>query len=315
MTAGLLVSLTASSFAYEPTPQLRHYQSVSASSKARTDLPLFTLRHSGTEYVGNSFELRGMVDGTMVVNGQRSFVLRVGQENMQIQLHGINFDASRGTSIWCVVRVMNSGQKVPPDMEVLAYVRSEDVVAWQRELDRRRQASSGVHHHFVWTAPWPTDDPKKQLQMATAWIQSFNPSLSDAAADNIAETVFRHCKPYNIDPRFALSLMAAESAFQTTAVSRVGAEGLGQLMPETAARLGVKDAFDIDQNVEGCTKFLNELLAMWSSSKDCLKLVLASYNAGPGAVKQFGGIPPYEETQSYVAYVMSLYKELGGKAD
>ena len=96
------------------------------------------------------------------------------------------------------------------------------------------------------------------------------------------------------------ALVAQESAYDITAVSHKGAQGLTQLMPATAARLNVKDVFDAEQNLRGGATELSRLLKKYSS----LSLALAAYNAGEGAVAKYGGIPPYAETQDYVVKVM-----------
>lgn len=100
---------------------------------------------------------------------------------------------------------------------------------------------------------------------------------------------------------------AAESAFRRDARSPVGAQGLGQLMPGTAAMLGVTDPWDPSQNLSGTVRYLSRQLRRWDQDAS---LALASYNAGPGAVQRYGGIPPYRETREYVSYVLGLHQEL-----
>jgi soluble lytic murein transglycosylase-like protein len=112
-----------------------------------------------------------------------------------------------------------------------------------------------------------------------------------------------------VDPRLVLAVVAAESAFQPNALSPVGAAGLGQLMPDTAARLGVRNRYDPLDNLQGAVRLLGQHVQHYGK----LPLVLASYNAGEGAVSTYGGVPPYSETQNYVRYVLSLYRELGGR--
>jgi len=106
---------------------------------------------------------------------------------------------------------------------------------------------------------------------------------------------------HNIDAELLASLVHAESGGQVRAVSRVGAEGLMQLMPGTALALGVKDAFVAGENVEGGTKYFDQLLTRYH---DNIALALAAYNAGPGAVDRYHGVPPFRETRAYVARVI-----------
>jgi hypothetical protein len=106
---------------------------------------------------------------------------------------------------------------------------------------------------------------------------------------------------HNIDADLLASVVRAESGGQVHAVSRTGAQGLMQLMPGTAKTLGVKDSFQPEQNIAGGTAYLDGLLVRYH---DNIALALAAYNAGPGAVDRYHGVPPYAETRAYVARVI-----------
>jgi hypothetical protein len=110
---------------------------------------------------------------------------------------------------------------------------------------------------------------------------------------------------HNIDAELLASIVKAESSGNAHAVSRTGARGLMQLMPGTAREMGVADAFQPDQNIRGGASYFDSLLTRY---RDNLALALAAYNAGPAAVDRFHGIPPYRETQAYVARVMTEFK-------
>lgn len=124
--------------------------------------------------------------------------------------------------------------------------------------------------------------------------QRFGKIITDAA------------RRHEVDPMLVGAVIRHESGFSPTAVSRTGAKGLMQLMPDTARSLGVTDAFDPRQNVEGGTTLLRQLLDRYGGQVD---LALAAYNAGTGAVDRYGGIPPFQETQAYVRNVMDTYRE------
>jgi soluble lytic murein transglycosylase-like protein len=109
---------------------------------------------------------------------------------------------------------------------------------------------------------------------------------------------------HNLDPDLINSVIRAESGFNVHAVSNKGAQGLMQLMPQTASTLGVGNAFDPRANVEGGTRYLRELLEKYNF--DLVK-ALAAYNAGPLRVQQYGGVPPYYETRAYVARIIRDY--------
>lgn len=119
--------------------------------------------------------------------------------------------------------------------------------------------------------------------------------------DLIAKAAARH----QMDPKLLHAVIQAESAYNPHAVSSAGAVGLMQLMPDTAKRYGVTDRHDAEQNIEGGARYLKDLLGMFNSN---LKLAVAGYNAGEGAVMKYNyTVPPYRETQDYVQHVLRLY--------
>jgi soluble lytic murein transglycosylase-like protein len=127
-----------------------------------------------------------------------------------------------------------------------------------------------------------------------------------ARADSFQDLIDKHATAFNVPAALVRAVMHVESCFDQRAVSKVGARGLMQLMPDTAALLGVRDSFDPAQNIEGGAKYLSMMRQKFPND---WKLVLAAYNAGPNAVDKYGDIPPYPETQSYVKRVMSLYQK------
>jgi hypothetical protein len=110
---------------------------------------------------------------------------------------------------------------------------------------------------------------------------------------------------YKVDADLIASVIAVESNFEPRAISRRDARGLMQLLPETAARLGVRDVFDPRENINAGTRYLSDLLRRYDNN---LALALAAYNAGPEKVEKFGSIPPYAETISYVRRVKRAYE-------
>jgi soluble lytic murein transglycosylase-like protein len=127
----------------------------------------------------------------------------------------------------------------------------------------------------------------------------------DSAPVDVHSLLSKAGAQHNIDVELLASIVKAESGGHSNAVSRTGARGLMQLMPGTAHELGVNDAFKPDQNIAGGSTYLDSLLTRY---KDNLAFALAAYNAGPGAVDRYHGVPPYRETRAYVARVMNEFK-------
>ena len=154
------------------------------------------------------------------------------------------------------------------------------------------------------TVPFEEPEPPMPESVATpaAWRQ-----VAGVYADPIARAADLH----RVDPVLLTAMAEVESAFDPGAISPKGAQGLLQLMPATAQRFGVRDAFDVAQNVDGGARYLRWLLERFEGRTD---LALAGYNAGEAAVEKYNGIPPYRETSAYVAKVMAGMNRIHGSS-
>jgi soluble lytic murein transglycosylase-like protein len=142
-------------------------------------------------------------------------------------------------------------------------------------------------------------DPPEAIEVAKTTAVLSDPNSPTRA--ELREMLEHAGATHNIDEDLLASVVRAESGGQVHAVSRTGAKGLMQLMPGTANAMGVQDSFRPDQNIAGGTAYLDELLTRYH---DNVALALAAYNAGPGAVDRYHGVPPYRETRAYVARVI-----------
>lgn len=171
-----------------------------------------------------------------------------------------------------------TGYVVIPSDQIEGFERAEDVVP-SAPAGRRQSDSATTPARVPEAIPEGTVPVKDPIRAA------------------IAEAARQH----QLDPDFLASVVEAESRFNPAAVSPKGAQGLMQLMPQTALHLGVRNAFDPVENVEGGTKYLRQLLEQyhWDPIK-----ALAAYNAGPQRVAEYGGVPPFRETRAYIARII-----------
>ena len=149
------------------------------------------------------------------------------------------------------------------------------------------------------------------IRSARIRFNPFGPAVFNSRASVIAPDELRLAfeeagRLHGVDPRLVAAVAKRESAWNANAVSNRGAVGIMQLMPATAKYLGVTDSYNARQNILGGTRYLKTLLDTFDGDLD---LALAAYNAGPGAVAKYKGIPPYRETQAYVAAIRASYEK------
>lgn len=151
-------------------------------------------------------------------------------------------------------------------------------------------------------------------------VRRWNRRLSEADVDKITTSVLYFSDRNDIDPRLVIATIIAESDFDIHSTSRAGAMGLAQIMPDEARGLGVTNAYDLVQNIGAAVHLLRGHLDKYGGAPanagvipfDQIALTMAAYNAGPGAVRKYHGVPPYRETRRYVARITTLYRQMCG---
>jgi soluble lytic murein transglycosylase-like protein len=181
-----------------------------------------------------------------------------------------------------------------------ARIRGEATRSFSKLVDLISDSRSGLHGSFL------ADDESEPEAAPPLQITDGEASTMIFAKDDYLQQLIEHYADYyQIDPLLVRLIIEQESGFDPLALSPSGAMGLMQLMPDTAWLLGVDDPFDPEQNIEGGVRYFAQQMDHFGS----VELALAAYNAGPGAVETWGGVPPYPETVDYVNSIMNRYLE------
>ncbi|MCW5938045.1 MAG: lytic transglycosylase domain-containing protein [Fimbriimonadaceae bacterium] len=286
------------------------------------------------------FEIRGTVRG--IVKGSDGELLILDSAES-----GQHFVRAQSAPEWLrhgavparmIVRAQRESETGPLNAELLGAAPESDVAARERKAAPKPKvaSSSGSTTSRSGRRPPsmpgnlpsvqdPVVEPRSQISPRLAeihpsyarFIRRHNPKLSAAMADRIAENILLYSAHFGVDPRLIMAIVMTESDFRPETTSHKGAMGLGQLMPVNVKELGLSNGYDIDQNLYGTVKLVRGHLEKYNSrtgdSFEALVLALAGYNAGDGAVKRHGGVPPYRETQNYVKKVIERYAQLTGR--
>lgn len=197
--------------------------------------------------------------------------------------------------------VQSANGQVPQGRSIQDYMRNPIRALNRVHLDQTKDLSAADHPPAL---NKNHSKPQEDLQ-AVAQTRHIPPKRS-SVEQRIEAGIEKAAAKYNLDPCLVNAVIRAESNYQVRAVSRAGAQGLMQLMPATAEEMGVRNPFNIEQNIDGGAKYLRRMLNQFDGD---LTLALSAYNAGPGNVVKYNGQVPFAETRSYVARVLRYVKQ------
>ena len=166
------------------------------------------------------------------------------------------------------------------------------------------KSSEGVATKFKLSAPLTTSTSVASAPVLPVDLTELEELGEKPSKSQLLDMVSQISEKYDMDENLIKAVIKQESGFKTNAVSKAGAKGLMQLMPQTAKSLGVTDPFNPVQNVDGGVRYLKNMMDKYNGN---LILALAAYNAGPGNVDKYNGVPPFTETQNYVKSILANY--------
>jgi len=280
------------------------------------------------------FEVQGIVKGTMRAGKHMSLLL----ERSDGQTEAIDADDLPDWAIGSeiparlIIKATRTEENGDLQANLIAIAREEDIepiearwmAAHAKPTSHPKKATANSHSNDLsqFAAPgkpstevWSGSSEEKVNAYAN-YIYRHNTKLGYAEAYRIAQGILGYARLYGVDARLIVAMIICESDFNPTELSHSGAMGLGQLMPETVHDYGITDPYDSIQNLYGTVREIRGHIDKYQNQTgddfQSLVLGLAAYNAGEGAVKRHGGVPPYRETQNYVRRVIKLYYKLAG---
>ena len=269
-------------------------------------------------------ELQGTVKGTFQVGSRYSLLVeRTDQKTETVDTDAIPdwLKGGNNVSARLLIRAFRESETSPLRAVLIAAAPESDIVPIEREELRRQQEelarlrkseSTLLNNKPKEGKSWNLPSSEATPYYA-AFIKKINPRLSTGQALDIAAGIIGFSLKYGVDARLIMAMVMTESSFNPNSTSSAGAMGLGQLMPSNVREMGLNNAYDTMQNLSGTVRLVRRHLEQYKSKFNSLILSLAAYNAGPGAVRKYGGVPPYRETQNYVKKVLNLYRQFCGE--
>jgi len=302
------------------------------------------VRHPGG-YAGRTLDVAATVSGLVSAGDDRTALLTVGGDTVVVPvppaLRGASWLDS-GARVRVLLRAVPDDGALPQGLRLLAAALEGDVAAQEARLQEARQdahlrqdaqaarsRSAGRASRLLSARPDVyAGHPAGALTARAlavfgpyrALVRRWNRRLSDDEVDRITTSILYFSDQNDLDPRLVVATIIAESDFDVHSTSRAGAMGLAQIMPDEARSLGVTDAYDPVQNIGAAVHLLRRNLDKYGGAPagagviplNQIALTMAAYNAGPGAVRKYHGVPPYRETRRYVARIQALYRQMCG---
>lgn len=263
----------------------------------------------------SAVDIRGQISGIAGSSKSAIIMLRMQDgQSVDVRIHSKRDDIQPGAWVKCLAHSPSGADTLTVDAIIIDL--SPGVVETQRinapALVMPNQASTtparGNSSQRTRPLTLPSRGGDEVLTRCKRAIAYFNPKLALNDIESIANNIVTYSNYVGINPYFVVAVVAAESRFNPSARSYKGAMGLGQLMPGTARGMGVTDAYDPAQNLAAAILILRRNLEKYKDQPNQqAALALAAYNAGPGAVKKHGGVPPYRETRNYIWKVYEYY--------
>lgn len=306
------------------------------------------VHHPGS-YAGRMLDAAAMVSGIVTTGGTQTALLTLDSDSLSVpvppSLQGADWLQS-GARVRVLLAVAPDDPALPSALRLVAVAPEGDIVAVEKTRAAQfaaRQAVLARSLPFVSVSrslpmrrdgrrtSLITDNPGhpagalsgRALAIYVPYrslVRRWNRRLSERDVDKITTSILYFSDINNIDPRLVVATIIAESDFDINSTSHAGAMGLAQIMPDEARGMGVTNAYDPIQNIGAAVHLLRGHLDKYGGAPadagvipfSQIALTMAAYNAGPGAVRKYHGVPPYRETQRYVARITALYRQMCG---
>ena len=298
------------------------------------------LAHPGS-YAGRTLDLAVTVSGLVTSGGDRTALLSSAGQSLSVPLpascKGEDWIAS-GARVCVLLQVAPDDASLPSGVRLLAAAPEGEIVAAEQAQAARQAAfaptARGIRHSKRYAVvSWASDAPSaghpagalppRALAIYGPYrslVRRWNRRLSETDVDKITTSILYFSDRNDIDPRLVVATIIAESDFDIHSTSHAGAMGLAQIMPDEAQSLGVTNPYDPIQNIGAAVHILRGHLEKYGGAPagagiipvSRILLTMAAYNAGPGAVHKYHGVPPYRETRRYVAKIAALYRQMCG---